>query len=147
MARPGSVVLVVAVELCSLAVRRDQPTKANMVALALFGDGAAAAVLTSAPGGAVRVVETGHHTWPDTLDIMGWKVDPVGFGVIFDQSIPAFARERLADAARCDPAATSRSRAPTSAASCATPAAARCWRPSKARSRSSPEASITSARC
>jgi alkylresorcinol/alkylpyrone synthase len=98
MARPGSVVLVVAVELCSLAVRRDQPTKANMVALALFGDGAAAAVLTSAPGDAVRVVETGHHTWPDTLDVMGWKVDPVGFGVIFDQSIPVFARERLADA-------------------------------------------------
>ncbi len=97
-ARPGSVVLVVAVELCSLAVRRDQPTKANMVALALFGDGAAAAVLTSAGGGAVRVVETGHHTWPNTLDIMGWKVDPVGFGVIFDQSIPTFARERLADA-------------------------------------------------
>jgi alkylresorcinol/alkylpyrone synthase len=29
---------------------------------------------------------------------MGWTVDPVGFGVIFDQSIPAFARERLGDA-------------------------------------------------
>jgi alkylresorcinol/alkylpyrone synthase len=97
-ARPGSIVLVVAVELCSLAVRRDQPTKANMVALALFGDGAAAAVLASAPGGAVRVVETGHHIRPGTLDIMGWKVDPVGFGVIFDQSIPAFAREHLGHA-------------------------------------------------
>jgi alkylresorcinol/alkylpyrone synthase len=98
MARPGGVVLVVAVELCSLAVRRDQATKANMVALALFGDGAAAAVLTSAPGGVVRIVETGNHTWSGTLDIMGWKVDPVGFGVIFDQSIPAFACERLGPA-------------------------------------------------
>src|SRR5262245_48936792 len=96
MARPGSIVLVVAIELCSLAVRRDQPTKANMVALALFGDGAAAAVLTSAEtGGGTRIVETGHHTWPDTLHIMGWKVDPLGFGVIFDQSIPTFAREQL----------------------------------------------------
>ena len=98
MARPGGVVLVVAVELCSLAVRRDQATKANMVALALFGDGAAAAVLSSRPGGAVRVVETGNHTWTDTLDIMGWQVDPVGFGVIFDQSIPAFAHERFGPA-------------------------------------------------
>jgi alkylresorcinol/alkylpyrone synthase len=98
MARSGGIVLVVVVELCSLAVRRDQATKANMVALALFGDGAAAAVLTSRPGGAVRVVDTGHHTWTDTLDIMGWQVDPVGFGVIFDQSIPAFARERLGPA-------------------------------------------------
>jgi alkylresorcinol/alkylpyrone synthase len=98
MARPGSVVLVVAVELCSLAVRRDQATKANMVALALFGDGAAAAVLVSGEDGAARIMETGHHTWPDTLDIMGWQVDPVGFGVIFDKSIPAFARERLGGA-------------------------------------------------
>jgi alkylresorcinol/alkylpyrone synthase len=102
MARPGGVVLVVAVELCSLAVRRDQATKANMVALALFGDGAAAAVLTSRPGGrpggAVRIVETGNHTWTDTLDIMGWQVDPVGFGVIFDQSIPAFTYGRLGPA-------------------------------------------------
>jgi alkylresorcinol/alkylpyrone synthase len=98
MARPDSVVLVVAVELCSLAVRRDQATKANMVALALFGDGAAAAVLTSRAGGAVRIVETGSHTWPGTLDIMGWQVDPVGFGVIFDQSIPAFAHQHLGSA-------------------------------------------------
>jgi alkylresorcinol/alkylpyrone synthase len=98
MARPGGVVLVVAVELCSLAVRRDQATKANMVALALFGDGAAAAVLAARPGGAVRIVEAGNHTWKDTLDIMGWQVDPVGFGVIFDQSIPAFAYDRLGPA-------------------------------------------------
>jgi alkylresorcinol/alkylpyrone synthase len=47
-------------------------------------------------GSAARIVDTGHHTWPGTLDIMGWQVDPVGFGVIFDQSIPAFAREHLA---------------------------------------------------
>jgi alkylresorcinol/alkylpyrone synthase len=98
MAHPGGVVLVVAVELCSLAVRRDQATKANMVALALFGDGAAAAVLTSRAAGAVRIIETGSSTWTDTLDIMGWQVDPVGFGVIFDQSIPAFAREHLGPA-------------------------------------------------
>jgi alkylresorcinol/alkylpyrone synthase len=99
MARPGGIVLVVSVELCSLAVRRDQATKANMVALALFGDGAAAAVVASGRaddgGGAVRIMDSGHYTWPGTLEIMGWKVDPVGFGVIFDQSIPAFAHEHL----------------------------------------------------
>lgn len=97
-ARPGSVVLVVTVELCSLAVRRDLATKANMVALALFGDGAAAAILRSGPGGRMRIVEVGQHTWTDTLDIMGWRVDPMGFGVIFDQSIPRFAYDNLAGA-------------------------------------------------
>lgn len=94
-ARPGSVVLVVTVELCSLSVRIDEATKANMVALALFSDGASAAVLAAGEGGVARILDSGHHTWPDTLGIMGWRVDPIGFGVIFDQSIPSFARENL----------------------------------------------------
>jgi alkylresorcinol/alkylpyrone synthase len=97
-ARPGSIVLVVTVELCSLAVRGDLATKANMVALALFGDGAAAAVLRAGPGGRIQIVEAGHHTWTDTLEIMGWSVDPIGFGVIFDQSIPRFAWDNIAGA-------------------------------------------------
>ena len=41
-ARPGSNVLLVAIELCSLALRLDELTKANIVAISLFGDGAAA---------------------------------------------------------------------------------------------------------
>ena len=41
-ANPGSVVLVLAVELCSLWFHQDTLTKANIVASALFGDGAAA---------------------------------------------------------------------------------------------------------
>src|ERR1700733_10660026 len=38
-ARPGSNVLLVTVELCSLALRLDELTKANIVAISLFGDG------------------------------------------------------------------------------------------------------------
>ena len=45
--RPGSIVLLVAVEVCTLAFRLDELTKANIVATALFGDGAAACVLSS----------------------------------------------------------------------------------------------------
>ena len=41
-ARPNTNVLLVAVELCSLALRLDELTKANIVATSLFGDGAAA---------------------------------------------------------------------------------------------------------
>jgi alkylresorcinol/alkylpyrone synthase len=94
-ARPGSNVLMVAVELCSLAIRLDKMTKANIVALALFGDGAAAAVVrTTAPGHA-RISQADEYTWPDTRDIMGWDVDEQGFGVIFDRSIPPFATEHL----------------------------------------------------
>src|SRR5476649_455647 len=44
-AAPGSRVLLLVVELCTLSVRKDDRTKSNIVATALFGDGAAAAVV------------------------------------------------------------------------------------------------------
>lgn len=92
---PGAVVLMVAVETCSLAFRTDELTKANIVATALFGDGAAACVLRMGEGGFAEITGAGEHTWPDTLGIMGWKVDPTGFGVIFDRAIPPFAQDNL----------------------------------------------------
>ena len=92
-ARPGTNVLLVALELCTLAVRHDELTKANIVAASLFGDGAAAVVLRAGDGGAVRVEATGEKLWPDTLGIMGWTVDPEGFGVIFQRTIPDFVRD------------------------------------------------------
>ncbi|MEO8813241.1 MAG: type III polyketide synthase [Caulobacteraceae bacterium] len=94
-ARPGSVVLLVCVELCTLAARHDQLTPANVVATALFGDGAAACVVCAGAPGPRTVEAAAEHTWPDTLAIMGWRVDPEGFGVIFDRSIPAFATLQL----------------------------------------------------
>ena len=96
--RPGSVVLLVAIELCSLAFRLDKLTKANIVATALFGDGAAACVLRAGEAGVAAVEMSGQHIWPDTLDIMGWAIDPQGFGVIFDRDIPPFAEANMAPA-------------------------------------------------
>src|SRR5271163_3310278 len=97
-ARPGTIVLLVAVEICTLAFRLDELTKANIVATALFGDGAAACVIRAYDGGAAAVELSGQHSWPDTLDIMGWSVDPQGFGVIFDRDIPPFAEANMAPA-------------------------------------------------
>ena len=96
--RPGSVVLVVAVELCTLSFRLDELTKANIVATALFGDGAAACVLRTGETGIAAVEMSGQHSWPGTLDIMGWSVDPQGLGVIFDRAIPPFAEANMAPA-------------------------------------------------
>ena len=98
MSRPGSIVLVVAVELCTLAFRLDELTKANIVATALFGDGAAACILRAGDEGLAEIEMSGQHTWPGTLDIMGWSVDREGLGVIFDRSIPPFAEENIAAA-------------------------------------------------
>jgi alkylresorcinol/alkylpyrone synthase len=84
--------LMIVVELSSLAFRYDRLTKSNLVASALFGDGAAAAVVTSDVGIATPRLATlgvgGEHCWPDTLEVMGWNIDANGFDVIFQQSIP-----------------------------------------------------------
>ena len=98
-ARPGTTVLFVTLELCTLSFRLDKLTKANIVATALFGDGAAACVLRAGDGGGIAGIEGGgSHTWPDTLDIMGWSVDPEGLGVIFAQAIPPFAETHVGPA-------------------------------------------------
>ena len=100
-ARPGAVVLVVVIELCTLAFRRDRITKADVIASALFGDGAAAAVLQVGGGeGKLRIGVGREHLWPGTLDVMGWSVDPIGFGVMLSRSLPRFVEERLAAPAR-----------------------------------------------
>ncbi|MGA0615061.1 type III polyketide synthase [Paracoccus sp. KR1-242] len=96
-ARPGAVVLLVAVEACTLLFRLDRLTKADIIATALFGDGAAACVLrTGKIEGALAQVGSGRqHMWPDTLAIMGWSVEETGLGVIFDRAIPSFAETEL----------------------------------------------------
>lgn len=94
-AEPGARVLMVCVEACTAAFRLERPSKADIVATALFGDGGAACVLQAGDAGFAAVTSAAEHTWPETLDIMGWRVDPEGLGVIFAQSIPPFARARL----------------------------------------------------
>ena len=93
--RPGTNVLLVTIELCSLALRLDELTKANIIATSLFGDGAAAIVLRAGDGGATRIENAGEHLWPNTLDVMGWSIDPLGFGVILRRTIPEFVTAEL----------------------------------------------------
>jgi alkylresorcinol/alkylpyrone synthase len=97
-ARPGSTVLLVTIEICTTAFRIDQLTSANMVATALFGDGAAACLVRSGQSGMAHIEGAGEHLWPDSLAIMGWNVDPRGLGVVFDRAIPPFAQEHVGPA-------------------------------------------------
>jgi alkylresorcinol/alkylpyrone synthase len=98
LAAGGRTILFVTVELCSTSIRLDKLSKANIVATALFGDGAAAAVLHGGEGGIARVEGGGEILWPDTLRIMGWDVEDPGLGVVFDRAIPPFVEQNMADA-------------------------------------------------
>ena len=93
-AMPGRRVLLIVVELCSLTFRLADLSRQNVVATALFGDGAAAALL-STEGDGPTLAACGEHTWPNTLDIMGWEVGDDGLGVIFSRAIPGFVRQHF----------------------------------------------------
>jgi len=96
---PGSNVLLLVVELCGLTFRSQDLSKSNVIATALFGDGAAAVLLRcdrAALG--PELASWGEHTWPGTLDVMGWLVEDDGFGVLFSRDIPTIVRERYGTA-------------------------------------------------
>jgi alkylresorcinol/alkylpyrone synthase len=97
-AMPGRLVLFLVVELCALSFRRDDFTKSNIVATALFGDGAAAALLETS-GGGPAVCRSGEYTWPDSLDVMGWDVTGDGLRAIFSRDIPALVSTKLHEVA------------------------------------------------
>ena len=95
---PGKTVLFLTVELCALAFRRDDWSKSNIVATALFGDGAAGALLSTDGEGPV-IVASGEHTWPDSLEVMGWEVTDNGFSAVFSRDIPQLVTTQLRDVA------------------------------------------------
>ncbi len=95
---PTHRVLLVTVELCSLTLQWDDRSKRNLVALSLFGDGAAALVVAGDAVGAAgpQILGTRSTLFPDSLDLMGWDVVDSGFRVVFGAGIPAVVRSDYA---------------------------------------------------
>ena len=92
-ADPDAVVLMVAVELCSLHYHfGDNPEK--LVANALFADGAAA-VVGSAGSGNWRVQATGSWLMPNTVEAMSWTIGEHGFEMTLSKQIPGRIAESL----------------------------------------------------
>jgi alkylresorcinol/alkylpyrone synthase len=97
-AEPDTNWLFVTVETCSISIRLDSDDPAAVVATALFGDGAAAAVVTTGKHSLARITGSTEKLWPDTLRIMGWDVEDPGLAVVFDRAIPPFIEAELAQA-------------------------------------------------
>ena len=96
-AYPDQVAILLAVELCSLTLQRDDASVRNLIASGLFGDGAAAVAL----GGSVRagagpqVLATRSVLFPDTEAMMGWEVTQRGFRVVLSAEVPNLVRDHL----------------------------------------------------
>jgi alkylresorcinol/alkylpyrone synthase len=93
---PGEVAVLLAVELCSLTLQREDLSVPNIIASGLFGDGAAAAVLDGgARGRGPRIAATRSVFYPGTERVMGWDVVDSGFKVVLSPGVPQLVRERL----------------------------------------------------
>ena len=93
-ATPDKPVLLVSLELCSIAYDHARLDKKDMVALALFADGCAAAVIGA--GNGPHLASFFSHAWPDTLDMMGWEIGDTGFDLVLARDIPLFVNSHFA---------------------------------------------------
>jgi alkylresorcinol/alkylpyrone synthase len=98
-AMPGARILFLVVELCGLTFRKDDLSKSNIIAAALFGDGAAGGILAP-QGDGPEIGASGEYTWPNSLDIMGWQVEEDGLKALFSQSIPSLVSKNFRDIAQ-----------------------------------------------
>lgn len=102
LAFPDHVSVLLAVELCSLTLQRDDYSIANLVAASLFGDGAAAVVAKgsahSSPG--PRVLATRSRIYPDTEDVMGWNIGTNGFQIKLSNDVAIVAEKYLGEDVR-----------------------------------------------
>jgi alkylresorcinol/alkylpyrone synthase len=86
---PDARVLIVAVELPSLTFQRDDPSAENIVASALFGDGAAAVLLEARPASAgIEILATHTGLLPASLEDMGFELRDSGFYVVLSKNVP-----------------------------------------------------------
>jgi alkylresorcinol/alkylpyrone synthase len=102
LAFPDQVSVLLAVELCSLTLQRDDYSIANLVAASLFGDGAAAVVAkgsartTTGP----RVLATRSRLYPDSEEVMGWNIGTNGFQIKLSTEVANVAEKYLGEDVR-----------------------------------------------
>jgi len=94
---PDQVAVLLAVELCSLTLQKEDLTVANLVSSGLFGDGASAALVAGDQVDAAGpcILATKSVFYPDTEDVMGWDISEKGFRIVLSREVPEVARKHL----------------------------------------------------
>jgi alkylresorcinol/alkylpyrone synthase len=94
---PDEVAVLLSVELCSLTLQPEDLSIPNLIASGLFGDGAAAVVVTGdeREGDGPRVVDTRSVFYSDSERVMGWDISETGFKIVLSSDVPMVAREKL----------------------------------------------------
>jgi alkylresorcinol/alkylpyrone synthase len=92
---PGSNVLVVAVELPSLTFQRNDLSQANLVSCVLFGDGAAAALITGDGRAGPHILDTSSYLFPHSINAMGFDLKDGGFHIVLSKEVPRLIRDQI----------------------------------------------------
>lgn len=107
---PDQIAVLLAVELCSLTLQREDLSVANLISSGLFGDGAAAVLVAGEEAAAKiasgdaglpwarsgpRILATRSVFYPETQDMMGWEISEKGFRVVLSSEVPDLIQRQL----------------------------------------------------
>lgn len=104
-AYPDQAAILLCVELCSLTQQNQDLSLANIIASALFGDGAAAVLVVGdqhrlANRNGPRILATESVFFPNTEAVMGWEVVDSGLKIVLGKGVPELAGAQLPGAIR-----------------------------------------------
>jgi len=96
-AYPKQAAALVSVELCSLTIQRDDLSVANLISSGLFADGSAAVIVTGSEleSSGPEILATRSVFYPETEEMMGWRVTEKGFRITLSPEVPTLIREHL----------------------------------------------------
>lgn len=98
-AYPDHRVLVLCVELPSFTFQREDLSPENVIAAGLFADGAGAAVVANvAREGRPRIVAAESCLFPDSADLMGFRLLDSGLKLVLSREVPGAIREHAVPA-------------------------------------------------
>ncbi|WP_326555410.1 type III polyketide synthase [Micromonospora sp. NBC_01813] len=89
VAHPGSNVLIVACEFCSLGYQPTDLQVGNLLSNGLFGDAVAAVVVAGRDRSGLVIERVGSRLVPDTQDWISYLVKETGFHFLLDKRVPA----------------------------------------------------------
>ena len=94
MAFPDHRVAIVAIEIPSMTYLHRDMSVANLVSVALFGDGGAAALVDGREG-PLEILENRSHLFRNTPEMMGFDLVDEGFRIFLDKKVPDLLRREL----------------------------------------------------
>jgi alkylresorcinol/alkylpyrone synthase len=94
-AHPGGNVLIIAVELPSLTFQRKDLSQANLISSILFGDGAAAVLVSGKGLQGPKILVSETYTFPDSLGAMGFDLRDSGFHILLSKDVPEMIGEKI----------------------------------------------------